>query len=153
MTLEVGSLAPELNLPDQHGVDFSLSALRGQKSLLLVFYPFAFSGVCNGELTSFRDHLQMFETDQTTIAAVSCDPMFSLRAYDDRDALFFPLLSDFWPHGSVSRNYGVFDEALGCSTRSSYVINAEGVVTWVVHSQMGIARDLEEQAKELARAV
>ena len=153
MTLEVGSAAPDIALPDQFGARFSLSSLRGDKALLLVFYPFAFSGVCNGELTGFRDQLELFETEQTTIAAVSCDPMFSLRAYTDRDGLFFPLLSDFWPHGETSRSYGVFDEELGCSTRSSYVIDATGVVRWAVHSPMGVARDLEEQARELAKVV
>jgi peroxiredoxin len=153
VTLEVGSNAPDLILPDQHGAEFSLAALQGQKAVLLVFYPFAFSGVCNGELTGFRDHLEKFETERSTIAAISCDPMFSLRAYADRDALFFPLLSDFWPHGRASHDFGVFDESHGCSTRSSYVINAEGVVTWAVHSEMGVARDLEEQARQLAAAV
>ncbi len=153
MSLEIGSRAPDLILPDQHGAEFSLASLRGHKAVLLVFYPFAFSGVCNGELTGFRDHLEKFETEHTTIAAISCDPMFSLRAYADRDALFFPLLSDFWPHGEVSRTFGVFDEQMGCSTRSSYVIDAEGVVRWALHSPMGVARDLDEQANQLAQVV
>ncbi|HNJ79180.1 MAG TPA: peroxiredoxin [Marmoricola sp.] len=153
MNLEIGSQAPDLILPDQHGAEFSLAALRGQKAVLLVFYPFAFSGVCNGELTGFRDHLEKFETERTTIAAISCDPMFALRAYADRDALFFPLLSDFWPHGEVSRAFGVFDDQLGCSTRSSYVIDAGGVVRWAIHSPMGVARDLDEQARQLAQVV
>lgn len=153
MSLDIASPAPTFVLPDQHGTEFSLADLRGKKALLLVFYPFAFSGVCTGELTGFRDHLEKFETQHTTLATVSCDPMFSLRAYADADALFFPLLSDFWPHGVVSRAYGVFDEAKGCSTRSSYVIDAEGIVRWAVHSPMGVARDLDEQARALAAAV
>lgn len=153
MSLDIASPAPTFVLPDQHGTDFSLADLRGKKALLLVFYPFAFSGVCTGELTGFRDHLEKFETQHTTLATVSCDPMFSLRAYADADALFFPLLSDFWPHGEVSRTYDVFDEAKGCSTRSSYVIDAEGMVRWAVHSPMGVARDLHEQARALTAAV
>ena len=80
-----------------------------------MFYPFAFSGVCTGELTGLRDRLGDFETDHTTLVAVSCDPMYAQRAVADRDGLFFPLLSDFWPHGATTKAYGVFDDISGRS--------------------------------------
>ena len=74
------------------------------------------------------------------------------RAFADRDALFFPLLSDFWPHGRVASAYGVFDEASGCPTRSSFVVGKDGRIAWSVHSEMGEARDLDSQATHLAQA-
>ena len=152
MGLPIGSEAPDFTLTDQHGSPFVLSELRGRKSVLLVFYPFAFSGVCTGELTGFRDNLGDFETDTTTLAAISCDPIYSIRVLADRDALFFPLLSDFWPHGEVASAYGVFDETKGSATRSSYVVDRDGRITFALHNAPGDARDLEVQAVALKAA-
>jgi peroxiredoxin len=115
-----------------------------------MFYPYAFSGVCTGELRSVRDDLPSFESDRFTLVAVSCDPMFSLRAFAERDGLTFPLLSDFWPHGEVARAYGVFDEQRGNATRSTFIVDDAGVLRWRVHNEMPRARDLQEQARVLA---
>ena len=81
--------------------------------MLLVFYPFAFSGVCTGEMAGIRDRLAEFMTFDTEVLAISCDPMYALRAFADADGLNFPLLSDFWPHGEVTRAYDVFDDGQG----------------------------------------
>jgi mycoredoxin-dependent peroxiredoxin len=150
--LQVGDPAPDFLLRDQHGQDVRLSSYAGQKAVLLVFYPYAFTGVCTGELTGFRDRLGDFETADTTLLAVSCDPLYTQRAFADRDAIFFPLLSDFWPHGAVASAYGVLDEEEGCANRSSFVIDKEGVVRWILHSRRGEARDLDEQATRLKQA-
>ena len=152
MPLATGDRAPDFALRDQHGQDFRLSAYAGQKAVLLVFYPFAFTGVCTGELTGFRDRLGEFETDDTTLAAISCDPIYTQRAFADRDGIFFPLLSDFWPHGAVSSAYGVLDEAEGCATRTSFVIGNDGIVRWVLASERGEPRDIELQATRLKQA-
>jgi peroxiredoxin len=152
MGLPIGSEAPDFTLVDQHGSPYRLSDLRGKKSVLLVFYPAAFSGVCTGELTGFRDNLGDFETDTTTLAAISCDPVFSIRVLADRDALFFPLLSDFWPHGEVSSAYDVFDAGKGTPTRSSYVVDRDGRISFALHNAPGEARDLEVQAAALRDA-
>jgi peroxiredoxin len=149
MPLQVGDLAPDFALRDQHGAEFRLSAYAGKKAVLLVFYPFAFSGVCTGELTAFRDRLGDFETEQTTVLAISCDPIYSQRAFADRDGIFFPLLSDYWPHGAVSSAYGVFDDSQGCPERSSFVIDKGGLICWSVHNERGEARDLDIQAGQL----
>jgi len=146
----VGERAPDFTLRDQHGADFRLSDHAGSKAVLLVFYPFAFSGVCTGELTGFRDRLGDFETEDTTLAAVSCDPLYSQRAFADRDGIFFPLLADYWPHGAVASAYGVFDEEQGCPTRSSFVIGKDGLIAWSMHNEPGEARDLDIQAAHLA---
>ena len=103
-------MAPDFALRDQNGVEVSLSALTADKNVVVVFYPFAFSGICTGELDEIRDHLERFVSDDLQVVCVSCDPMFTLRAWADIQGYFFPLLSDYWPHGEVTRAYGVLNE-------------------------------------------
>ena len=146
MTIKVGDPAPDFELVDQHRQAMSLSEHRGTKAVLLVFYPFAFSGVCTGELSGLRDRLGDFESDDATLMTISCDPVFTQRAFADRDGLFFPLLSDYWPHGAVTSAYGVFDETSGCPTRSSFLVDKDGIVRWTVHNELGTARDLDAHA-------
>ncbi len=151
--LVVGAPAPDFTLVDQHGQQVTLSEHAAGRATLVVFYPFAFSGICSGELTGLRDRLGDFETAGSTLLTISCDPVYALRALADRDGIFFPLLSDFWPHGEVARRYGVLDERNGGPTRSSFALDREGVVRWLVHNPPGIGRDLDVHAAELSRLV
>jgi len=153
MALEIGQEAPDFELRDQHGQAVRLSSLRGRKAVVLMFYPFAFSGVCTGELSAVRDNLPRFESEDVALLAVSCDPMFALRAFADRDGLEFPLLADFWPHGAVAASYGVFDEQRGCASRSTFIVDKDGVLRWSVHNEMPEARDLDLQLKVLGELV
>jgi peroxiredoxin len=105
----VGSPAPDFTLRDQFGQDVTLSSFVGRKAVALLFFPWAFSNVCTGEMTGIRDRLDEFLTFDTEVLAISTDPTYSLRVFADTDGLNFPLLSDFWPHGSVASAYGVFD--------------------------------------------
>jgi len=146
MTLEIGKPAPDFTLKDQHGQEITLSSYAQGKAVLIVFYPFAFSGVCTGELSGLRDRLGDFETDDATLVTISCDPVFTQRAFADRDGLFFPLLSDYWPHGEVASAYGVFDETAGHASRSSFLVDKHGVVRWAVHNDTGEPRDLDAHA-------
>ena len=148
--LEPGTAAPDFTLRDQFGQDVSLSSYRGEKAVALVFYPYAFSGVCTGEMAGIRDRLADLMTFGSEVLAISCDPVYSLRAFADADGLNFPLLSDFWPHGEVSRAYGVFNDAKGSPRRSSYVVDKDGIVRWSVHSD-GPARDLDEHVRQLQK--
>ncbi|MDP3894502.1 peroxiredoxin [Nocardioides sp.] len=150
--LALGGPAPDFTLRDQFGQDVTLSEFRGRKAVVIFFFPFAFSGVCTGEMAGIRDQLAEFLTFDTEVLAISCDPVYSLRTFADHDGLNFPLLSDFWPHGQVSRAYGVFNEAKGAPRRSSYVIDKEGRVRWAVHNAGPESRDLAEHLAQL-RAV
>jgi peroxiredoxin len=147
--LEIGGAAPDFTLRDQFGQDVTLSSFRGTKAVAILFYPFAFSGVCTGEMSGIRDRLDQFLTFDTEVLGISCDPVYSLRAFADADGLNFALLSDFWPHGAVSSAYDVFDEAKGCPRRSSYVIDKAGVVRWAVHNANPDGRDLDEHVRQL----
>ena len=141
MTLPVGTEAPDFELRDQHGRPVRLSGYRGHKAVALLFYPYAFSRVCTGELAGVRDRLPDFQSDTVQLLAVSCDPMFTLRAFAEHDGLEFPLLSDFWPHGEVATAYGVFDADRGHARRSTVVVDRGGLVRWTVDNEIGEARD------------
>lgn len=151
--LQIGGPAPDFTLRDQFGQDVTLSSYRGSKAVVIFFYPYAFSGVCTGEMAGIRDRLDEFMTFETETLAISCDPMFALRAFADADGLNFPLLSDFWPHGEVARAYDVFDERSGAPRRSSYVVDKQGRVRWSVHNANAEGRDLDEHLRELSAAL
>ena len=150
---QLGQQAPDFELQDQFGQPVRLSSFRGRKAVVLMFYPFAFSRVCTGELCEVRDNLPRFQSEDVALLAISCDMMFSLRAFAEQDGLEFPLLSDFWPHGAVAEEYGVFDARRGCATRSTFIVDQQGVLRWVVHNAMPEARDLAAQLEVLEELV
>jgi len=150
MTVEVGDQAPDFELKDQHGTPVSLSGLRGKKNVVLVFYPLAFSSVCTGELRAMRDEFVEATRDDVELLTVSVDSGFALRAWSDAEHYNFGLLSDFWPHGSVARSYGVFDENGGVAARGTFIIDRNGVVRWKVVNPIAQARDIAEYQKALA---
>jgi peroxiredoxin len=151
--LVIGGPAPDFTLRDQFGQDVTLSSYRGVKAVAILFFPYAFSGVCTGELSGIRDRLDEFMTFDTEVIGISCDPIYALRAFADVEGLNFPLLSDFWPHGQVTSAYDVFDERKGSPLRSSYVIDKDGVVRWSVHNANPEGRDLDEHLAELRAVV
>lgn len=148
--VEVGKAAPEFELRDQHAQTHTLSSYRGRNNVLLVFYPFAFTGVCTGEMGAIRDDLAALQHNDAVVLAVSCDPVASLRAFADQERLEHALLSDFWPHGAVASAYGVFNNRLGAAERGSFLIGKDGIVRWSVRADLGEARDVASYQKALA---
>jgi peroxiredoxin len=145
----VGAPAPDFTLRDQFGQDVTMSSFVGHKAVALVFFPWAFSNVCTGEMTGIRDRLDEFLTFDTEVLAISTDATYSLRVFADQDGLNFPLLSDFWPHGAVATAYGVFDSALGVARRSSFVVDKAGIVRWSVHNELPMERNLGAHLAQL----
>jgi len=150
MPVEVGDLAPEFTLVDQNNQPVSLSAFRGEKNVLVVFYPLAFSGVCSGELSAIRDDLPRFQNDAVQVLTISIDSFFVHRVWADQEGFDFPLLSDFWPHGAVAQSYGVFDEQKGSARRGTFLVDTEGVVRWKVVTELGVARSAQDYGTALA---
>lgn len=150
MAIEVGTAAPDFSLRNQHGETVALPGFRGRKHVVLVFFPYAFTGTCTGELQALGEVLPELVNDEVQLLALSNDPTFALRVFADTERFAFPLLSDFWPHGRVSRAYEVFDEDKGCAVRGTYVIDKEGAVRWSVVNGLPDARDPEEYLKVLA---
>ena len=87
MAPEVGTEAPDFTVRDQNNQEVTLSSFRGQQAVLLVFYPFAFSGICTGELCAVRDDLADFQNDDVQILAISTDPTQALKAWSGRLSL------------------------------------------------------------------
>jgi mycoredoxin-dependent peroxiredoxin len=150
MAIEVGERAPDFELKDQHGTPVRLSGFRGEKNVVLVFYPLAFSGVCTGELCALRDDFPEVTREDVELLAVSVDSTHVIRTWSEQQNFGFTLLADFWPHGAVAKLYGVFDENLGFAKRGTFIIDKAGVVRWSVVNPIPQARDIAEYQKVLA---
>ena len=153
MWVNVGQEAPDFTLKGHNGNDVTLSSFRDEKSVVLVFYPFTFTGICQGELCELRDDLSQYESAGAQVLAVSCDTRHSQKLWAEQQGYTFPLLSDFWPHGAVSRAYGVFNEQLGCAYRATFVIDKDGKVVAAFESaNLGTPRGKAEYEAALAKA-
>ncbi len=139
--LPVGSTAPDFTLHDQNRQPVTLSDCRGAKDVLLVFFPLAFTGICQGELDQVRDHLPDFENADRAVFAISVGPAPTHKVWATQSGFLFPVLSDFWPHGAVSQAYGVFNDDAGVSNRGTFVIDRSGMIRFAEMKQPGEARD------------
>ena len=142
MLPEIDFPAPEFTLRDQHGATVALSEVVGKRPVVLVFFPLAFTGTCTEELGELRDNIAMFAEAGAALLAISVDSMATLREFADREHYPFALLSDFWPHGEVSRRYGVLLEDKGFATRGTFVIDRDGVLRARFVAGPGEARDV-----------
>jgi mycoredoxin-dependent peroxiredoxin len=138
--LEVGTEAPDFTLKDQAGQPVTLSSLRG-RNVLLVFFPLAFTGICQGELNEIRDNLPRYDNDDTRTLAISVGPPPTHKVWATQSGFTFPVLSDFWPHGAVSQAYGVFNDGTGFANRGTFVVDRTGVIRFAELKEPGEARD------------
>jgi len=141
LSLDVGSEAPDFTLKDQNNQPVTLSEFRGAKNVLLVFFPLAFTGICQGELDYVRDHLPEFDNDQTAVLAISVGPPPTHKIWATQSGFLFPVLSDFWPHGAVAQDYGVFNADSGIANRGTFLVDRDGVIRFAECKQPGEARD------------
>ena len=139
--IQEGTQAPDFTLKDQNNQEVSLADLRGRKAVLLVFYPLAFTGTCQGELTEIKDNLPLYANSQVQVLTVSVDSAYSHKVWAEREGFEFPLLADFWPHGAVAQAYGVFNEAKGYANRGTFVIDRSGLVRFAEMTGPGEPRD------------
>lgn len=139
--LPVGSIAPDFTLRDQNNRPVSLSSYRGEKNVLLVFFPLAFTGTCESELGGIRDSLQLFENDDAAVVAISVGPPPTHKVWSGSQGYLFPVVSDFWPHGEVSRAYGVLNEKNGYPNRGTFVVDRDGVIRFAEMNEPGVPRD------------
>jgi peroxiredoxin (alkyl hydroperoxide reductase subunit C) len=151
MSVEIGQEAPDFELPATTGDKVALSSFRGDKAVALVFFPFAFSGICQGELCQLRDDLGRYEAAGVQVLAVSCDAKFAQAKWAEEQGYTFPVLADYWPHGEVARAYGVFNEAVGCAERATFLIGTDGTVVDVFRTDsLGTAREAARYEEALA---
>jgi peroxiredoxin len=150
VSVDVGDEAPDFELQDQERSPVRLSSFRGQKNVVVVFYPLSFTPTCQGELCAIRDSLPDFDGDDVQTLAISCDTTAVHKRWAEDQGYAFPLLADFWPHGEVARAYGVFDEQSGLAQRGTFIVDKQGKVAYKVVSAMKSPRDLGEYRSVLA---
>lgn len=153
MPIDVGAEAPDFVLKNQNNQEVRLSDFRGKRTVLLVFYPLAFTGICQGELCEVRDNLNEYVNDDVQVLTVSVDSVYSHKIWADKEGYQFPLLADFWPHGVVAQAYGVFNASAGIANRGTFIIDKAGIVQFAEMNMPGQARDQESWRKALADVV
>jgi len=147
--LPVGAQAPDFSLRDQNNEVVSLSSFRGSKAVLLVFYPWAFTSICTGELGQLRDRIGEFSNDAVQVLTLSIDSSFVHKIFSQRDDLNYPLLADFWPHGEVAQAYGVFNAESGVANRGTFLIDTDGVIRFSEVNEIGLGRDPQRWLDEI----
>jgi peroxiredoxin len=149
--VDVGDEAPDFELNDQDRSPVRLSSFRGAKNVVLVFYPLAFTGTCQGELCAIRDSIADFSGDDVVTLAVSVDSSPVHKKWADEQGYTFPLLADFWPHGEAARSYGVLQEDLGLALRGTFIIDKQGIVQYKVVNAIPDPRDTAAYREVLSR--
>lgn len=148
--LQVGDAAPDFTLPDAHGELVTLSQVVATHPAVLVFVPAAFTATCTGEYCELRDNIALFDDSHVQVLGISVDPKTSLRVWGEQEQLDFPLLSDFWPHGEVAKQYGVFLEDRGIAVRATFVIDGTMTIRAAFVNPPGEARPLAAYREALA---
>lgn len=151
MVIAAGAEAPDFTLSDQNGEELTLSELVAEGPVALVFFPLAFSGICTGELCELRDNISVFQDAKVRLLAVSVDSVWTLKAFAEQEGYDFSLLSDFWPHGAVAKEYGVFVEEAGIATRATVLIGSDRTVVASFETSPGEARDFGAYQEALAQ--
>jgi mycoredoxin-dependent peroxiredoxin len=139
--LDVGTEAPDFTPKDQNGQPVTLSSFRGARNVLLVFFPLAFTGICQGELDQIREHLTEYQNDDTATLTISVGPPPTHKVWATQSGFTFPVLSDFWPHGAVAQAYGVFNDQSGFANRGTFVVDRAGIIGFAEMKQPGEPRD------------
>lgn len=149
-SITVGQEAPDFTLRDENRQEVKLSELRGHP-VLIAFYPFAFSGVCQGEMCAIRDAWPDFLATGAKVLAISRDSVHALKAWKEQQGFQHTLLADM--KGEVARQYGAWNEQVGAAERLSVVVDKNGQVTYVTRSEnLGTPRDQMEALKALQAA-
>lgn len=145
--IELGQEAPDFSLRDTEGQPVKLSDLRG-KNVLLVFYPFAFSGTCTKEFCQLRDeNADLVSGEDLEVFGISADPVWAIRTWKAAERYPNRFLSDFWPHGAVSKLYETFDEKIGSAVRCTFLIDKQGIVRYIERNTLAnIAESRDQEA-------
>jgi peroxiredoxin len=130
MAVRNGERAPDFDLEVKHDERIRLSDFAGRSNVLLVFHPFAFTPVCEDEARDLQENLESFRNAQTEVVLVSCDPSPARQAWRREIGAEYVFASDFWPHGTASKAYGVFNEETGAPFRGTFLIDKDGTVIW-----------------------
>jgi mycoredoxin-dependent peroxiredoxin len=146
--LQVGDVAPDFELLDENGKPTRLASFRG-RSVVLVFFPAAFSPICTQELKSLSAHARDFEQGNAVLVGVSVDNKWSLKAFKRDEQLSAVLLSDFHPKGNVAQKYGVFMGETGYAKRGTFIIDKDGIIRGITVKEPKEPRSEEDALNQL----
>ncbi|MBM3139272.1 MAG: peroxiredoxin [Chloroflexi bacterium] len=146
MAIAVGQEAPDFTLRDESGQDVTLSQLRGAP-VVLVFYPFDFSGICTREHCEIRDNYSSWMDAGARVYGISRDSVFAHRAFKEKEGFKHSLLADL--KGEVARKYDTWNEAAAAAERATVVIDREGKVAYYIKNAIPSARDHSQVAAHI----
>lgn len=145
-------LAPAFSVKDNNEKDIRLSDFKGKK-VLLSWHPLAWTPVCTDQMRALDNNWESFEKLNTVPLGFSVDPTASKKAWAVAIALSkLSLPSDFWPHGKVAKDYGIFVEQEGISERANIIIDEKGIIKWVKVYPMAQLPDINEVLQVLSQA-
>lgn len=151
MTAVVGSPAPSFELTDQHGNTVSSASLNGSKALV-VFIPFPYTGNCDDESCTIRDHLASLNEMDANVVIITVHAVPINKKWSDDNGFNFPVLADYWPHGGVTMAYGAFNEITGGADRFTFVLDADGVVREIIKTDsLQVIREFNSYVEALAK--
>jgi len=142
--LEIGNTAPGFELKDNNDNEHSLADYKGRR-VLLSFHPLAWTGVCTKQMQSLQANKEKFDELNTVPLGVSVDSAPCKKAWAEAiEVLDIPLLADFWPHGKLAIDYGIFLEKKGISERVNIIIDEEGKIIFFKIYPISELPDIEE---------
>jgi peroxiredoxin len=141
VAIGTGDRAPDFDLEDAHGKRVRLSDFLGRTNVLLVFHPFAWTGICTEEALDLQANLDTFRAAETEVVLVACDPAPSRQAWKEHVGAEYQMPSDFWAHGAAARAYGVLNDATGAPLRGTFLIDKEGTVIWSLVNEPSVRRE------------
>jgi peroxiredoxin (alkyl hydroperoxide reductase subunit C) len=147
--VKVGERAPDLELPSVGGESVRLSQFRGEKNVVISFVPAAFTPVCSAQWPGYNAAQSLFEKHDAVLLGITVDNVATLHAWTrEMGDLWFPVLSDFWPHGAVAKRYGVL-RGDGTSERALFVIDKKGIIRMIDVHDINVRPPLEDLAAAL----
>ena len=132
--MQIGTPAPPFELIDQDRNLVSLDSFKGRNTLV-VFIPFPFTGVCDGEACDLRDNLVELDNLEANVVVITTHARPVNQRWAEENGFRFPVLSDYWPHGATAQAYGAFDEETGAANRCTFVLDANGVISEIIVSE------------------
>jgi peroxiredoxin len=149
LKVKVGDLAPDFSLPSLSGEGISLSQYRGKNNVVLSFVPAAWTPVCSDQWPGYNIVEDIFKKHDAILLGITVDNLPTLYAWTNQmGKLWFPVLSDFWPHGAVADKYGVL-RSDGTAERALFVIDKEGIIRFIKVNDINQRPKLEELVKAL----
>ena len=151
LKVHVGDPAPDFSLPAVSGERISLHQYRGKKNVVLSFVPAAWTPVCSDQWPGYNIVKDIFESNDSILLGITVDNIPTLFAWiNQMGKLWFPVLSDFWPHGAVADSYGVL-RSDGTSERALFVIDKKGIIQYVGVGDINKRPRLETLVRELEK--